>query len=57
MVQDADQQDGEWYFKEEFLDVVVPFMKNPCLESAVVLLNHYPTFYESVFLMWCKPRP
>jgi hypothetical protein len=42
------QQGGRYFFKTGFVDVLRPFMANPCLETAVALLNAEPSLW-SVF--------
>ncbi|MBI3805690.1 MAG: hypothetical protein HY282_18215 [Nitrospirae bacterium] len=37
--EEAKQQGGYYAYKTEFLEVLRPFMANPCLETAIALLN------------------
>ena len=42
----AQAEGGHAIMKKEFIASAERYMQNPCLESAIVLLNEYPSFYQ-----------
>lgn len=41
---EAKQKGGEYVYKEELINVLEPFMNNPCFDTAVKLLEQFPLF-------------
>jgi hypothetical protein len=51
---DAEQRGGEHVIKQEFNDVLEPFMSRPCLENAIKLLEFAPFLYPC--FEWSRSR-